>query len=81
MAYIDTIDIEESEGIVKQEYEKGIRRSGRVFNILKIMSRSPAALKEAMRMYLAIMHGKSELSRAQREMLATVVSRINHCYY
>jgi uncharacterized peroxidase-related enzyme len=81
MAYIDTIDIEESEGIVKQEYEKGIRRSGRVFNILKIMSRSPAALKEAMRMYLAIMYGKSELSRAQREMLATVVSRINHCYY
>ncbi|HIB73514.1 MAG: hypothetical protein CMF84_00320 [Candidatus Marinimicrobia bacterium] len=81
MAYIDTIDIEESEGIVKQEYEKGIRRSGRVFNILKIMSRSPAALKEAMRMYLAIMYGKSELSRAQREMLATVVSSINHCYY
>jgi uncharacterized peroxidase-related enzyme len=81
MAYVDTIDIEESEGIVKQEYEKGIRRSGRVFNILKIMSRSPAALKEAMRMYLAIMYGKSELSRAQREMLATVVSSINHCYY
>jgi uncharacterized peroxidase-related enzyme len=81
MAYIDTIDIEESEGIVKQEYEKGIRRSGRVFNILKIMSRSPAALKEAMRMYLAIMYGKSELSRAQREMMATVVSSINHCYY
>ena len=81
MAYIDTIDIEESEGIVKQEYEKGIRRSGRIFNILKIMSRSPAALKEAMRMYLAIMYGQSELSRAQREMLATVVSRINHCYY
>ena len=81
MAYIDTIDIEESEGIVKQEYEKGIRRSGRVFNILKIMSRSPAALKEAMRMYLAIMYGQSELSRAPREMLATVVSRINHCYY
>ena len=81
MAYIHTIDIEESEGIVKQEYEKGIRRSGRVFNILKIMSRSPAALKEAMRMYLAIMYGKSELSRAQREMLAMVVSSINHCYY
>ena len=81
MAYIDTIDIEESEGMVKQEYEKGFRRSGRVFNILKIMSRSPAALKEAMRMYLAIMYGKSELSRAQREMLATVVSSINHCYY
>ena len=81
MAYIDTIDIEDAEDIVKQEYEKGFRRSGRVFNILKIMSRSPSALKEAMSMYLAIMYGESELSRAQREMLAMVVSSINHCYY
>jgi len=81
MAYIDTIEIEDAEGIVKQEYDKGIQRSGRVFNILKIMSLSPAALKESIRMYLAIMYGESELSRAQREMLATVVSQVNHCYY
>jgi len=45
------------------------------------MSRSPAALRESMRMYLAIMFGESDLSRAQREMLATVVSRVNHCHY
>ncbi len=81
MAYIDIIDEPDAEGIVRQEYEKGIRRSGRVFNILKIMSRSPAALREAMRMYLTIMFGESDLSRAQREMLATVVSQVNHCYY
>ena len=81
MAYIDTIEIEDAEGIVKQEYDKGVQRSGRVFNILKIMSLSPAALKESMRMYLAIMYSESELSRAQREMLATVVSQVNHCYY
>jgi len=81
MAYIDIIEIEDAEGIVKQEYDKGVRRSGRVFNILKIMSLSPTALKESMRMYLAIMYGESELSRAQREMLATVVSQVNHCHY
>ena len=81
MAYIDTIEIEDAEDIVKQEYDKGVCRSGRVFNILKIMSLSPAALKESIRMYLAIMYGESELSRAQREMLATVVSQVNHCYY
>ena len=81
MAYIDTIEIEDAEGIVKQEYDKGVQRSGRVFNILKIMSLSPAVLKESIRMYLAIMYGESELSRAQREMLATVVSQVNHCYY
>ena len=81
MAFIETIDIQDAKGIVKEEYEKGIKRSGKVFNILKIMSRSPAALMESMRMYLAIMFGESDLSRAQREMLATVVSRVNHCHY
>ena len=81
MAFIETIDIQDAKGIVKEEYEKGIKRSGKVFNILKIMSRSPAALRESMKMYLAIMFGDSDLSRAQREMLATVVSRINHCHY
>ena len=81
MTFIKTIDIDQAEGIVKNEYDKGIRRSGRVFNILKIMSQSPAALKESMRLYLAIMFGESKLSRAQREMIATVVSRVNHCKY
>ncbi len=81
MTYIETIDIEKAEGTVKDEYDKGISRAGRVFNILKIMSRSPKSLKESMRLYLAIMHGKSELSRAQREMIATVVSKANECFY
>ena len=81
MTFIKTIDIDQAEGIVKNEYNKGIRRSGRVFNILKIMSQSPAALKESMRLYLAIMFGESKLSRAQREMIATVVSQVNHCKY
>jgi uncharacterized peroxidase-related enzyme len=81
MSYIDIVDIEDAAGIVKQEYDKGIRRSGRVFNILKVMSRSPDALKEAMRMYMTIMYGESELTRAQREMLAIVVSKMNHCFY
>ena len=81
MAYIDPIIPENAEGIVHTEYEKGVRRSGRVYNILKIMSRSPEALQASMRMYLAIMFGESDLSRAQREMLATVVSQMNDCFY
>ena len=81
MTFIKTIDIDQAEGIVKNEYDKGVQQSGRVFNILKIMSQSPAALKESMRLYLAIMHGESELSRAQREMIATVVSQVNNCKY
>jgi len=81
MAYIDLVKPEDAAGLVQVEYEKGIRRSGRVYNILKIMSRSPQALQASMRMYLAFMFGESELSRAQREMLAAVVSWTNDCFY
>ncbi len=34
-----------------------------------------------MQLYTATMHAPSGLSRAEREMLATVVSRANDCFY
>lgn len=81
MAYIEVVQPEEAEDIVKEEYDKGIRQAGKVSNILKIMSQSPQALRVSIQMYLAIMYGECELSRAQREMLAVVVSQVNHCHY
>ena len=81
MAFIKLIDFENADGTLKSEYEKGIKRAGRVYNILKIMSRSPKALRDSMKMYLTIMHGPSDLSRAQREMMATIVSQVNQCHY
>ena len=81
MAYIQVIEPDQAKGALKETYAQAERRAGRVFNILKIMSRSPQALHASMDFYLAIMHEKSPLSRAQREMLATVVSATNRCHY
>lgn len=60
MAYIGIIEPEEAEGIVKQEYNKGVRRTDRVSNILKVQSRSPETLQTSIRFYLAVMYGQSE---------------------
>ena len=81
MAYIPVIEPDQAEGALKEIYAQAEQRAGRVFNILKIMSRSPQALRASMDFYLAIMRGKSPLSHAQREMLATVVSATNGCHY
>ena len=81
MAWIETIEPGEASGELKAEYEKAIRRAGKVFNILKVQSLSPAALAASMQMYLATMYGPSGLSRGERELLATVVSWANHCFY
>ena len=81
MAFIGIIETDQAKGDLKEIYNQAEERAGRVYNILKIMSRSPRALKASMELYSATMFGPSELSRAQREMLAVVVSAANHCHY
>lgn len=81
MPWIRVISLEEATGLLKAQYEAAIKRAGRIWNIVSIMSQNPRALKASMDFYGALMHGASPLSRGQREMLATVVSAANHCTY
>jgi uncharacterized peroxidase-related enzyme len=81
MPWIKTIEPEDAAGELKIEYDKAIKRAGKVFNILKVQSLNPASLRASMHLYLATMYGRSGLSRAERELLATVVSWANHCFY
>ena len=81
MAWIKIVEPEEASGALKQEYDAAVGRAGRVFNILKVQSLNPSALQASMQMYRATMFGPSGLSRSEREMLATVVSWANHCFY
>jgi uncharacterized peroxidase-related enzyme len=81
MAWIKVIEPQEATGELKQEYDAAVQRAGKVFNILKVQSLNSAALKASMQMYGAMMFGPSGLSRTEREMLATVVSWANHCFY
>lgn len=75
--------IEEGEatGALKAQYDAAIERAGKVFNIVKAMSLNPETLSASMDLYRAVMFGPSELSRAERELLAVVVSRANDCHY
>jgi len=81
MAYIDTVPLGEAEGTLRREYDEATARSGRIWNIVRIMSPNPETLRASMQLYLSTMHGPSPLSRAQREMIAVVVSRANGCHY
>jgi uncharacterized peroxidase-related enzyme len=81
MPWIKVFTLEEATGLLKTEYENAIKRAGRIWNIVSIMSQNPRVMKASMDMYGALMHAPSSLSRGQREMLATVTSSINHCVY
>jgi alkylhydroperoxidase family enzyme len=81
MAFIKLISEQEATGELGEIYGSAKKRAGRVFNILKVQSRNPAALQGMLQLYLATVRGPSPLTRAQREMLAVVVSRDNNCHY
>jgi uncharacterized peroxidase-related enzyme len=81
VAYLRLIEEGEATGALRAEYDAAIERAGKVFNIVKAMSLRPGVLREAMALYRAVMFGPSELSRAERELLAVVVSCANDCHY
>lgn len=81
MPYIRLIDESEAEGLLAEEYDAAIERAGKVFNILKAMSLRPAVLRASIALYREIMFGESGLSRQERELLATIASAEQDCYY
>jgi alkylhydroperoxidase family enzyme len=78
MSYIQLIHENEAEGKLKELYEV---MGNKVANILKVHSLFPESLEAHLGLYKTIMFKKSPLSRAQREMIATTVSAVNHCHY
>ncbi|CAN5481553.1 hypothetical protein BH10ACI1_BH10ACI1_27790 [soil metagenome] len=81
MAWIKVIDESEAEGKLQELYAKMVEPWGGVDNILKIHSLNPVSLQAHFDFYKAVMRGSRDLSRTKREMIAVVVSSINHCHY
>ena len=82
MAWIQTVDESEATGIVKAEYDAAIARAGQLYNIVKLFSVRPKSMRAFVELYKIVMHDPdSPLSRMQREMIATVVSKANECHY
>ena len=81
MAWIKTISDNDAAGLLAKIYHATEVRAGRVFNIVRGMSLNPAVLQSSLGIYQAIMFRDSPLSRAQRELLAVVVSSSNNCHY
>lgn len=81
-AWIQVISEEEAEGDLKALYEQEFdsEKQG-TDNILAVHSLNPPTLRAHADLYHTVMHAKSPLSRSEREMVAIVVSAINHCHY
>jgi alkylhydroperoxidase family enzyme len=81
MPWISQVPVAEATGALKVEFDAALARAGRVWNIVHVMSLNPFVMRQHTGLYKAIMHGPSPLSRRQREMVATVVSKTIGCHY
>ncbi len=80
MAWIRWIEERDATGRLEELYGPlGARRG--VDHVLKIHSLNPESLRYHHEYYAHLMRGPSNLSRAEREMIAVVVSGANDCFY
>jgi uncharacterized peroxidase-related enzyme len=81
MTRIKVIDYPQSTGNLREIYDDLIQKRGKLADIHTIQSLRPESIVKHMDLYMEIMYSKSELSRAEREMIAVIVSVGNKCQY
>lgn len=81
MPWIEWIDEDAAEGELTEIYDRLKTPMGKMDHVLKIHSLNPRSLGRHYDLYRHLMFGPSGLSRAQREMIAVVVSTVNQCHY
>jgi len=81
MPYIKTIQESDATGPLKDLYTRYANPDASVDQVLKVHSLNPASLEAHCQLYIQSCHKPSPLSRAEREILGTTVSRLNNCTY
>jgi len=81
MPWIEVVDEGSAEGELARVYRRVRDERGNVANIHKVQSLNPEAMDRHLSLYMTLMFGRSPLSRAERELVATGVSRYNGCGY
>ena len=81
MPYVKTIPYEEAQGELKTAYDNLIKSRGRIPNVQAVSSLKPNIMKTLMGHVVSVMYDESGVSRAEREMVAAVVSATNKCQY
>ena len=81
MAFIQTVDEREATGDLANLYRRVGNPDGSVDSVMKIHALNPETLRTHFEMYAAALHRPSPLTRAERELVAVAVSRLNGCAY
>ena len=81
MSWLKTVPDNEADGLLAEIYNQSKVKFGNVINLVKVQSLSPETMSLGRQLYSHLMTKPGGLSRLQRVLIATVVSKINGCYY
>lgn len=81
MSWVLTIPEEQAEGPLLALYQKARERAGRVPNITTLQSLRPETTARAFELYCQLMDATTGISRRERVLIATIVSKVNGCLY
>jgi len=81
MAFVEQIDDAEATGPLRRIYDAARQRAGGVANIIRVMSLDAPSAQTSLGLYASLMKRDNALDASRRELLATVVSNVNECYY
>lgn len=82
MAWIETAREDGWQGELADLYAAAVdREHDRVDNIIQIHSLNPRAMAAHIALYKSAMAGTGSLRKAERELIAVLVSKLNDCHY
>lgn len=81
MSWINTIPETEATDLLSNIYAESRAKFGRVINLVKIQSLRPETMALGRQFYRHLMDAPGGLTRLQRVLIATVVSKTNGCLY
>jgi hypothetical protein len=81
MSWIRTVPDGEDSGLLRIIYDETRAKFGNVINLVSSQSLRPETMSIGRQLYRHLMTQPGGLSTLQRVLIATVVSRLNNCFY
>ena len=81
MSWIRTVPDDQATSLLAQIYEETRGKCGKIINLVRVQSLRPETMAIGRDLYRQLMDGPGHLTRLQRILIATVVSKVNGCLY
>jgi uncharacterized peroxidase-related enzyme len=81
MPWVQTVAEDAASSDLREIYERVRARAGFIPNIAKVQSMRPKTITHGFDLYCRIMDDPTGISKRERVLIATIVSKVNGCWY